>query len=257
MNQTKLLGHTLMFADSSLIMGQQLSKWNGHGPILEQDMAMTNIVLDQIGQARLFYQYAATLKNDQDGFINATEDTLAYLRDSREYKNLLLSELPNGDWGQSVLKVFLYSQWQQLIYSKLIYSPVKALSDIAEKSLKEVAYHVRWSSEWVKRLGDGTAESHNRMQKSLEYLWPYTGEMFSPVDYESEGFENADADFFTRLRGDWCQSVEKILTEATLPVPPHDTFMHDGGKTGLHTEYLGYILAEMQFLQRAYPGLDW
>lgn len=257
MDETKLLSLTLMFADSSLIMGQQLGKWNGHGPLLEQDMAMTNIVLDQIGQARLFYQYAANLKNDEDGFINATEDTLAFLRDTGEYKNLLLCELPNGDWGQSVLKIFLFSHWQHLIYSKLIDSPVKEMSDIAEKAVKEVNYHVRWSSEWVKRLGDGTQESHHRMQTGLDYLWPYTGELFVAADYETEGFENPGDDFFTTMKRDWLDQVGHVAKEATLMLPPFDTFMHTGGKGGIHTEYLGYILAEMQFLQRAYPGLEW
>lgn len=248
---------TLMLADSSLIMGQKLSEWNGHGPILEQDMAMTNIVLDQIGQARLFYKYAAELKNKHGATELVTEDTLAYLRDEREYQNLLLSELPNGDWGQSVLKVFFYAHWQQLVYSQLIYSPFKELSDIAEKSLKEVAYHIKWSSEWVKRLGDGTEESHERMQQSLEYLWPYTGEMFMPVLYEWDAFENPGDNFFEKIGQDWMQQISPILTEATLSIPGSETFMHTGGKKGVHTEHLGYILAEMQFLQRAYPGSEW
>lgn len=257
MDETKLFDHALMFADSSLMMGQRLCKWNGHGPMLEQDMAMTNIVLDQIGQARLFYQYAAGLKNDSDGFINTTEDTLAYTRDVRDYRNHLLCELPNGDWGQSVWKIYLFSQWQQLVYSKLIYSPVKELADIAEKSLKEVAYHVRWSGDWVKRLGDGTEESHTRMQASLNYLWPYTGEMFVPAEYEKAGFENPGEDLFDVFKKDWMQKVTDVVGEATLSLPSPEVFMYTGGKTGIHTEHLGYILAEMQFLQRAYPGLEW
>lgn len=248
---------TLMLADSSLIMGQKLSEWNGHGPILEQDMAMTNIVLDQIGQARLFYKYAAELRNKHGATELVTEDTLAYLRDERDYKNLLLSELPNGDWGQSVLKIFFYAHWQQLVYSQLIYSPFKELSAIAEKSLKEVAYHVKWSSEWVKRLGDGTEESHQRMQRSLEFLWPYTGEMFMPALYEWDAFENPGDDFFIKLSQDWRHKIKPVLEEATLTIPDPETYMQTGGKKGLHTEHLGFILAEMQFLQRAYPGLEW
>lgn len=249
--------YALMLADSSLIMGQKLSEWNGHGPVLEQDMAMTNIVLDQIGQARLFYKYAADLKNKHGAPQLVTEDTLAYLRDERAYQNMLLCELPNGDWGQSVLKIFFYAHWQQLVYGQLIYSPFKDLSDIAGKSLKEVAYHLRWSSEWVKRLGDGTAESYERMQHALNYLWPYTGEMFEPATYEWDAFENPGNDFFKHLRAEWDENVRAVLQEATLDTPDAKTFMHTGGKTGRHTEYMGFILAEMQFLQRAYPGLEW
>lgn len=248
---------TLMLADSSLIMGQRLSEWTGHGPVLEQDIAMTNIVLDQIGQARLCYQYAAELQNDNGIEKTVTEDDLAYLRDEREFKNLLLCELPNADWGQSVLKIFLFSNWQQTIFNHLIYSPFKGLADIAEKSLKEVAYHKNWSSEWVKRLGDGTEESHNRMQHALDYLWPYTGELFKPADYEWDAFENPEEMFFQHLETEWKQRVTGVLSEATLAIPDKDTFMYSGGKTGTHTENLGYMLAEMQFLQRAYPGLVW
>lgn len=258
MNHLIPFDFTLMLADSSLIMGQRLSEWTGHGPILEQDIAMTNIVLDQIGQSRLLYQYAAELKNqNSNGTEPATEDTLAYLRDAHEYKNLLLCEVPNGDWGQSVLKIFFFSQWQKLLYGQLIYSPYKPLSEIAEKSLKEVAYHLRWSSEWVIRLGDGTEESHRRMSMALDNLWPYTGEMFTPATYEWDTFENPSADFFSGLQNDWLQQVSGVLTEATLKLPSSETYMHSGGKKGVHTEYLGYILAEMQFLQRAYPGLEW
>src|SRR5690606_37962869 len=208
---------TLMLADSSLIMGQRLSEWTGHGPVLEQDIALTNIVLDQIGQSRLLYQYAAQLQNDRDGFINATEDTLAYLRDEGAYKNVLLSELPNGDWGQSVMKVFFFSHWQQAVYNQLIYSPFKELAAIAEKCLKEIAYHRNWSSEWVKRLGDGTEESHKRMIQALDYLWPYTGEMFRPADYEWDAFENPGSAFFVNLQNEWTHQVSDILSEATLP----------------------------------------
>lgn len=251
-NEAAPIDFTLMLADSSLIMGQRLSAWNGHGPILEQDIAMTNIVLDQIGQARLLYQYAAVLQNQLDGTEDDTEDTLAYLRDAHQYKNLLLCELPNGDWGQSVLKIFLFSQWQHLLYSQLVYSPFQQLADIAEKSLKEVTYHLRWSSEWVIRLGDGTDESRQRMQAALDYLWPYTGEMLVAADYE-----RLAATSFDKVAADWMPRVRLILEEATLHHPPADTYMHTGGKTGIHTENLGYILAEMQFLQRAYPGLEW
>ena len=160
-------------------MGHRLSEWTGHGPMLEQDIAVSNIALDLIGQSRNFYQYAATLKG------NSTEDTLAYLRDSREFKNLLITEIPNGDWGKTIMKLFLFSSYQFYYYQKLINSTDKQLAAIAEKSLKEVTYHVRWSSEWVIRLGDGTEESNKKLRSALEEVWPFIGEMFLPSEYEN------------------------------------------------------------------------
>lgn len=258
MKQQDIYDYTLMLGDSSLIMAQRLSEWTGHGPMLEQDIAITNITLDHIGQSRLLYQFAAGLKNNHIPDSHTTEDTLAYLRDAHEYRNVLIAELPNGDWAQSVLKIFLFAQWQKRVYGKLVYSPVKDLSAIAEKSLKEVAYHIRWSADWVKRLGDGTKESHSRMQKALKYLWPYTGEFFIAEKFEEvDVFENPGKQFFESLRADWLKEVSDVIAGATLSLPATDTFMHTGGKRGLHTEYLGYILAEMQFLQRAYPGCEW
>lgn len=249
--------YLLFLADSSLIMGQRLSEWTGHGPMLEQDIAITNISLDTIGQARYFYQLAAKRQNEKAGGDEITEDTLAYLRDAHQYRNLLLTELPNGDWGQTILKIYFYANWQKLIYGKLIYTSDKDIAAIADKALKEVQYHVNWSSDWVKRLGDGTAESHERMERALEYLWPYTGEMFMETDYERPQFER-DKDFsLDTIRKEWTEEVYHTLQEATLTLPQADTFMHKGGKKGVHTEYLGYILAEMQFLQRAYPGCEW
>ncbi|MBN9350094.1 MAG: phenylacetate-CoA oxygenase subunit PaaC [Chitinophagaceae bacterium] len=258
MEDKNIYEYTLMLADSSLIMGQRLSEWTGHGPILELDIAITNIALDEIGQARLLYQFAAELKNKQEPGSKATEDTIAFLRDAWDFKNLQISELPNGDWGQSVLKIFFLAHWQRQMYGKLIYSPIKNLSDVAEKALKEVTYHVRWSSDWVRRLGDGTEESRGRMQKALEYLWPYTQEFFEPEGYEWDGiFENAGEDFFENMKAGWNKEVSLVLTEASLTLPESHTYMRKGGKKGLHTEHLGHLLAEMQFLQRAYPGCEW
>jgi len=235
--------YILQLADSSLIMGHRLSEWTGHGPALEQDIAITNISLDLIGQARNFYQYAAELKGD-----GATEDSLAYLRDANEYKNVLLVELPNGDWAQTVLKIFFFSAYQYFLYKELITLTDKRISAIAEKSVKEVSYHLRWSGEWVIRLGDGTDESHQRMMNALDELWNYTGEFFM-----TSGYELIDAGL---LKGDWNKKVSEIFTEATLSIPSN-SMMHKGGKEGIHTEHLGHILAEMQFLQRAYPGCEW
>jgi ring-1,2-phenylacetyl-CoA epoxidase subunit PaaC len=174
----ELINYTLHLADTTLILSQRNSEWCGHGPILEQDIAITNISLDLLGQSRNFYQYAATLIGGE-----ATEDSLAYLRKEREFKNLLLVEQPNGDWAQTILRQYLYSQFQYLLFEQLQNSNDEQLAAIATKSIKETAYHVRWSGEWVIRLGDGTEESHNRMLYAIDELWRYTGEMFEPAVY--------------------------------------------------------------------------
>ncbi|MBX2933444.1 MAG: phenylacetate-CoA oxygenase subunit PaaC [Ferruginibacter sp.] len=241
-----LIDYTLHLADSNLILAQRNAEWCGHGPILEQDIAITNISLDLLGQSRNMYQYAATLMGN-----GATEDTLAYLRTEREFKNCLLVEQPNGDWGQTVLRQFLYSTFQQLLYQQLQKNTDEQLAAIAAKALKEIAYHVRWSSEWVIRLGDGTVESHQRMLHAIDELWRYTGEMFIPADYENSFGVNV-----TALKDEWMQKVTSVFEEATLPIP-EKIFMQTGGKTGVHTEHLGYILTELQYLQRAYPGAEW
>ena len=186
---------------------------------------------------------------------NTTEDDLAYLRDAGEFKNLLITELPNGDWAKTIGKIFFFSTWQFYFYQKLIYSSDKQLSAIAEKSLKEATYHVRWSSEWVIRLGDGTEESKTRMQTAITDLWPYTGEMFIPAEFELD-IENRVCIDVTSIKKDWLEKVKAVLEEATL-ILPEDEWKQSGGKKGIHTEHLGYILAEMQFIQRAYPGLEW
>ncbi len=241
-----LIDYTLHLADTNLILSQRNSEWCGHGPVLEQDIAITNISLDLLGQARIFYQYAATLIGEE-----ATENSLAYLRKEREFKNLLLVEQPNGDWGQTILRQYLFSQFQYLLYDKLQHCDDEQLAAIAVKSLKETTYHVRWSSEWVIRLGDGTEESHTRMLKAIEELWRYTGELFIPAVYENE----TGIDFLS-LKNDWLQKVKTIFNEATLPVP-ENVFIQTGGKTGTHTEHLGYILTELQYIQRTYPGCEW
>lgn len=236
----------LHLADNNLILSQRNSEWCGHGPILEQDIAITNISLDLLGQARNWYQYAAELMGN-----GATEDSLAYLRTEREFKNSLLVEQPKGDWGQTVLRQFLYSQFQHILYERLQHHNDAQLAAIAAKALKEITYHLRWSSEWVVRLGDGTDESHGRMLQALEALWCYTGEMFVPAEYE-----NGMGIDFAGLQHEWNQKVAAVLAEATLPMP-EKVFMHTGGKSGIHTEHLGYLLAEMQYLQRTYPGNEW
>lgn len=253
-----LFNYTIHLADNSLIMGHRLSEWTGHGPMLEQDIAISNIALDLIGQSRNFYQYAAEIANtNSNSEKKLTEDDLAYLRDAGEYKNLLITELPNDDWGKTILKIFLLSTWQYYFYQKLIYSLDKQLSAIAEKSLKEVTYHVKWSSEWVIRLGDGTEESKQRMKKALEDLWPYTGEMFASADFETEENKERISVAVSEIKNDWLYKVKNVFEEATIDFPKEGAWMHSGGKTGVHTEHLGYILTELQFLQRAYPGCEW
>lgn len=244
----------LSLADANLILSQRNAEWCGHGPVLEQDIAITNITLDLLGQARNFYQYAARLINETSNMPGhiATEDSLAYRRTEREFKNILLCELPKGDWAQTVLRQYFYSAFCKGLYFQLLQSQDQSLAAIAEKSLKEVNYHVRWSGEWVIRLGDGTAESKQRIKQALQFLWPYTGEMFMPAD-----FENNNGIDLASIKKQWLLDVQTILEEATLQMPAEHIFMQSGGKSGTHTEHMGYILAEMQYLQRMYPDANW
>lgn len=268
--ENNLFNHTLHLADNSLIMGHRLSEWTGHGPMLEQDIAISNIALDLIGQSRNFYQYAALVLNTTnktkpskvlsfgEDLGEVTEDTFAYLRHAREFKNLLIAELPNGDWAKTILKLLFFNAYQFYFYQRLVESADKQLAAIAEKSLKEVTYHVRWSSEWVIRLGDGTDESHRRIEAALEELWPYTGEMFESEGYENLLLINHTSVNVSDIKNDWINKVKEIFEEATLAYPDDKkTWMQTGGKTGIHSEHLGYILAELQYLQRAYPGCEW
>jgi len=268
MNQS-LIDYTLHLADNSLILGQRNAEWCGHGPVLEQDIAITNISLDLIGQARNFYQYAAQLINSQtelsefenppSGGRGASEDSLAYLRKEEEFKNCLLVEQPKGDWAQTILRQFFFSQYQYLLFQQLQNSKDEQLAAIAEKSLKEVTYHLRWSSEWVIRLGDGTEESHSRMVKAIDELWQYTEELFEATSYElratSEGF-GVDV---SKLKEPWQKKVNDIFCEASL-IPPSGgwgALMQTGGKEGKHSEHLSNIFTELQYMQKTYPGCEW
>jgi ring-1,2-phenylacetyl-CoA epoxidase subunit PaaC len=247
MKNENLINGVLHIADTALILGQRNAAWCAHGPILEQDIAITNITLDLIGQARNFYQYAALLINEADN-KNETEDTLAFLRSERDFKNLLICELPNGDWAQTILRQFFFSTFQQLMYQEMIKNRDNQIAAIAAKSIKETNYHVKWSSEWVIRLGDGTDESNQRMKNAIEYLWQYTGEFFIAAEYEIVDV--------VALKNQWLEKVKLVFDEATLSIP-ENTFMQTGGKTGVHTEHLGFILPEMQSLQRNFPGAEW
>jgi ring-1,2-phenylacetyl-CoA epoxidase subunit PaaC len=270
-----LISYTLHLADNALILGQRNAEWTGHGPVLEQDIAISNIALDLVGQARNLYQYAATLINQstnqpinpstthsssapigggREGVV--TEDTLAYLRDSGDFKNCLLAELDRGDWARTVLRQFFFSNYQCWLYEALQKSREPALAAVAEKSLKEVIYHLRWSAEWVIRLGDGTAESHQRITNALHDLWPYTGELMANASYEKKLSQVNIAVDLDSIKQPWLNKTTEVLREATLELPQHQ-WMQGGGKEGRHTEHLGYVLAEMQYLQRTYPGVEW
>jgi ring-1,2-phenylacetyl-CoA epoxidase subunit PaaC len=248
-----LLAYSLHLADNALVLGHRDSEWTGHGPILEQDIALSNIALDLIGQARNFYQYAAKLKAD-----GSTEDTLAYLRDVNEFRNCLLVEQPNGDWGQTVTRQFLFSTYQYFLYQQLQHCSDKTIASIAEKGLKEVTYHTRWSSEWIIRLGDGTDDSHARMKNALDHLWEFTDELFIQSPYETAVAKHGIKIDHALIQQQWYERVRLVLSEATLPIPESRQQKRENlGKAGDHTQHLYEILSEMQSLQRALPGCEW
>lgn len=243
--------YLLSLADNVLILGHRLSEWCGHGPALEIDMAMTNISLDLVGQARNLYQYAAELEGK-----GRSEDDLAYLRDADEFRNALLVEQPNGDFAQTIARNFLFDSFHYYFLQKLTESRDERLAAIAEKSLKEVAYHLRWTSEWVIRLGDGTPESHQRMQLAINDLWSFRGELLTPAPFDVDAAAAGYGVDLTAIKAAVEQKIWEVLDEATL-IRPADEWMQSGGKKGRHSEHLGFILAEMQFLQRAYPNSVW
>ncbi|HMX40736.1 MAG TPA: phenylacetate-CoA oxygenase subunit PaaC [Saprospiraceae bacterium] len=246
-----LYDYLLQLGDNTLILSQRLSEWCGHGPVLEQDIALTNIALDLLGQTRLLFTYAAEIEGK-----GRDEDDIAYLRDAHQFRNVLLVEQPNQDWAHTMMRQFLFDAFQHHHYQSLLQSRDERLAAIAEKALKEVTYHLRYSSEWVVRLGDGTELSRQKMQAALDALWPYTGELAMPSAADQAAFEAGIGPNVAALQPLWMAKVEDILAEATLQKPSAE-WMQRGGKQGLHTEHLGYILAEMQFLQRAYPGNEW
>lgn len=246
-----LLNYTLQIADNALILGHRLSEWCGHGPILEQDIAMTNIALDLIGQARSLYQYAAEVEGK-----GRTEDDLAYLRGERDYKNVILVEQPNGNFGTTIVRQFLFDAFHFSFYQSLSKSKDETLAAIAEKSLKEVTYHLRFSSEWMIRLGDGTEESHDKVQEALNDLWTYTGALFQMNEVDQEALKNGVGVDLSTVKTFWDEKVDEILKMATLE-KPESGWMQKGGKEGRHSEHLGFILTEMQYMQRTYPGQEW
>lgn len=265
---------SLQAADNALIIGHRLSEWCGHGPVLEQDIALTNMALDHLGQARSFYQYAADVINKLskaekeqlftspalsqkiDSETRLDEDDLAYLRDAWDFRNVLLVEQPNKDWAYTVARSFFYDTFSYYFYKALQHSKNQVWAAIAEKSVKEAAYHVRWSSEWVIRLGDGTDESHLRMTEAIQSYGQYTSELTKPTEIETALISQQLIPDLAEIKVLWEQHIQKVLEEAKLEMPSRPQLPAEG-KSCIHAEHLGYILAEMQFMQRAYPGMSW
>jgi len=247
---TNLLLYTLRIADSSLILGQRMSEWCSKGPTLEEDIALSNISLDMFGQANGFYEYAAKL----DGKKSA--DYFAFHRNEREFFNHQIVELENGHFGKTIVRNFLHDTFNFLFYTKLSESTDEILAALAAKSLKEVKYHLRHSSNWLIRLGDGTEESNHKVQVSLEEIWQYTAELFEMDEVDNELFRSGIGVDNKALKAQWDEIVNNTLNKAKLKRPT-DTYMATGGKKGMHTEHLGFLLAEMQFMQRSYPDAKW
>ena len=254
-----LFDYLLRLADNDLVLAQRLGEWVGKGPVLEGDIASTNVGLDLLGQARLWLAYAGEVEA-QDVAIGRTEDQLAFFRSDREYRNLLLVEQPNGDYADTIARQYLFDQWHVLLLRELATSRDERIAAIAAKAQKEVRYHVERSSQWVIRLGDGTDVSHARMQASVDALWMYTGEMFSVDETERTLIEAGIAADNRALEAPWRAAVQSVFAEATLAVPA-ETWMQGaggrGGKQGVHTEHLSRMLALMQVLPRTYPEARW
>ena len=246
-----LFRYVLRLGDLSLVLGQRLGEWVGHSPALEEDLGLANVALDMIGQARLLLSYAGEIEGRGRG-----EDEIAFLREHGEYLNPILVEMPNGDFGRTIVRQVLIDAFQLELYERMAGSADERLAAIAAKSVKEVRYHLRYSSGWLVRLGDGTDESHARVQSALEALWPYTVELFAEDELDIAMAKSGVAPRLSDVQAGWSRRIDHILTEATLSRPkdrPHSWH----GKRGQHSEHLGYILTEMQHLQRAYPGARW
>ena len=250
-----LFDYLLRLADNGLVLAQRLSEWVGKGPVLEEDIALTNVGLDLLGQARMWFAYAgeveaAALRKGR------SEDELAFLRDAHEFRNLLLCEQPNGNYADTIARQFLFDHWHLLMLGASMRSGDVRIAQIAAKAVKEVTYHAQRSSDWVIRLGDGTDQSHRLMQDAIDTLWRYTGEMFVADPLETALAAEGIAVDVQVLREPWQAAVEAVLAEAALSRPA-DVHFRQSGKQGIHTEHLGPLLAQMQFLQRAYPGVQW
>lgn len=250
--QEALFKYCIRLGDNALIIAQRLCEWCGHGPILEEDIAMSNMGLDFIGQARGFYSYAALVEGK-----DRTEDDLAFHRNEREFCNRCIVEQPNGDFAMTMMRSFLYGSLAYLQFRALTKSTDETIAGLAEKSLKEVTYHVRHSSEWIIRLGDGTKESHVKTQQALDDLWQFTDELFEMDEVDALLVKTGVGCDLSLLRAEWNSMVEEVITKATLVKPEAGGYQSSKGMLGLHTEHLGHLLSEMQFLPRAYPDAKW
>lgn len=250
MSENALFEYALRMGDNCLILGQRVSAWCGHAPALEEDIALANTALDLIGQTKLWLAYAGEIEGE-----GRSADDLAFLRDARAFRNCLLVEQPNGDFGQTLMRQFLFDSWHHFVLEELKSSTDVRIAEIAEKASKEVAYHLERSTDLIIRLGDGTEESHERMQAALDRLYPFAGELTTPDEIDVELTEKGVAADLEKVKRQVSAYREKALAEATLTAP--DAPVRKGGKTGYHSEELGYILADMQWLQRAYPGAQW
>ena len=250
-SETPLVLYILRRADDALILGHRLSEWCGHAPMLEEDMALANMGLDLLGQARELYGYAAKVENKGND-----EDKFAYLRDVRQYRNLLLVEQPNGDFARTMVRQFFYSAFADLYWRAMTKSRDPTFAAVAAKSEKESAYHIRHSSEWIVRLGDGTEESHRRAQTAIDDLWAFTGEMFEVDDSERGLIDGGTAVDPAALYSQWLKTVSGVMGEATL-VLPKNNWMQQGGRSGRHSEHLGHLLSELQSMPRTFPGATW
>lgn len=246
-----LFRFALRLGDDALVLGHRLSEWCGYGPTLEEDIALANLGLDMIGQARMLYTLAGEIEGK-----GRDEDQLAYFRDDRAFSNCLLVELPNGDFATTIGRQLLYAAFMQPYLAALSHSKDRRFADIAAKAVKEMGYHVRHSAEWVIRLGDGTVESHDRMTGALDDLWGYTGELFEMDEAEQRLAAANIAPDRGAIRDTWRKTISSVLAEAKLELP-RDRFMQRGGRAGRHTEHLGHMLAEMQVLARQHPGARW
>lgn len=251
MQEAALFEYVLRLSDDSLILGQRLGEWCGHGPILEEDIAITNIALDHIGQAISLYDFAAELEGQ-----GRNHDQLAYLRYENEYKNALLVEQPNGDFAMTIVRQFFFDAFRLPLYEALMQSPIEQLAAIAAKSVKETRYHLKHTSEWVIRLGDGTEESHQRAQDAIDHLWRYTNELFYENAHDQSLHAASLVPKLENIQAKWNQTVKEVLAEATLSVPTHN-WKFEGGREGRHSEHMGYILSDLQYMQRAYPNMEW
>ena len=248
---SNLINHVIALGDDSMILGQRLSEWCYHAPFLEEDLALANVALDFIGRAQMFYEYASQLEQGK-----RSADQIAFLRDTRDYRNLLIMELPIGDFAFTMARQFMVDAYNNLYLQQLAKSSDKTLAAIAAKAIKETDYHLRRSQEWVLRLGDGTDESHRRIQKAFDELWGYSAELFAMSEYESALLSKQISVDRSALSAEWKTLVADTLNQATVKIPSGE-WQVTGGREGIHTEHHGHMLAEMQYLQRTYPGVEW